>query len=216
VSRDAAGTEKRTARLVNAGIVLIRMLAWTWRYRVRDDGDVRRLRAAKRPIIFALWHGQMLPLLYKHRGEGVTVLISEHGDGEIIARIAMHYGFRTVRGSTSRGAARALLELVREVKNGNELAITPDGPRGPAKSFAPGTLVVAQRSGAPIVPAVAHASSAWRLGSWDRFMIPKPFARITVAYGPALEIDTADAREAAGDAERVRLAMLAAEQRANE
>jgi lysophospholipid acyltransferase (LPLAT)-like uncharacterized protein len=127
----AAEKDKRTARLVNAGIALIRMLAWTWRYRIRDDDDVRRLRAAKRPIIFALWHGHMLPLLYKHRDEGVTVLISEHGDGEIIARIAMHYGFRTVRGSTSRGAARALLELVREVKNGNELAITPDGPRGP-------------------------------------------------------------------------------------
>jgi lysophospholipid acyltransferase (LPLAT)-like uncharacterized protein len=212
----AARKEKRTARLVNAGIALIGMLSWTWRYRVRDDDDVRRLRAEGRPIIFALWHGQMLPLLYKHRDEGVTVLISEHGDGEIIARIATHYGFRTVRGSTSRGAARALLELVREVRNGNELAITPDGPRGPAKSFAQGTVVVAQRSGAPIVPAVAHASSAWRLKSWDRFMIPKPFARITVAYGPAIEIAAADAREAAGEAERVRQAMLAAEQRAHE
>ena len=208
--------EKRADRLAKAGVGLIRVLAWTWRYRVRDDDDVRRLRAAKRPIIFALWHGQMLPLLYKHRDEGVAILISEHGDGEIIARIAMHYGFRTVRGSTSRGAARALLALVREVQNGNELAITPDGPRGPAKSFASGTVVVAQRSGAPIVPAVVHVSSAWRLGSWDRFLIPKPFARITVAYGPAIAIETASAREAVGVAEHVRLAMLAAEQRASE
>jgi lysophospholipid acyltransferase (LPLAT)-like uncharacterized protein len=215
MAADDAKKAKRISRWSRMGAVFIGLLGRTWRMRISHDAAVRAARSTKTPIVFSLWHGQMLPLLYKHRGEGVTVLISEHGDGEIIARIAMHYGFRTVRGSTSRGAARALLELVREVKNGHELAITPDGPRGPAKSFAPGTLVVAQRSGAPIVPAVAHASSAWRLGSWDRFMIPKPFARITVAYGPALEIDTADAREAAGDAERVRLAMLAAEQRAN-
>jgi lysophospholipid acyltransferase (LPLAT)-like uncharacterized protein len=211
-----AKKERRTARIVSAGIWLIRLLAWTWRYRIRDDDDVRRFRAAKRPIIFALWHGQMLPLLYWHRDEGVTVLISEHGDGEIIARIARHFGFRTIRGSTSRGAARALLELVREVQSGSELAITPDGPRGPAKTFAPGTVIVAQRSGAPIVPAVVHVPFSWRLGSWDRFIVPKPFARITVAYGDAIEIDAASAREAAGSAERVRAAMLAAEQRASE
>ena len=208
--------ERKTARMVAAGIWLIRSLAWTWRYRIRDDDDVRRLRASNRPMIFALWHGQMLPLLYRHRGEGVTVLISEHGDGEIIARIATHFGFRTIRGSTSRGAARALLELVREIQSGNELAITPDGPRGPAKSFAPGTVIIAQRSGAPIVPAVVHVPFSWRLGSWDRFIIPKPFARITVAYGDAIEIDSANAREAAGHAERVREAMVAAETRAGE
>jgi lysophospholipid acyltransferase (LPLAT)-like uncharacterized protein len=208
--------DRRTARIVAAGIWLIRALAWTWRYRVRDDGELRRLRAAKRPVIFALWHGQMLPLLYKHRDEGVTVLISEHGDGEIIARIARHFGFRTIRGSTSRGAARALLELVREVQSGNELAITPDGPRGPARSFAPGTVIVGQRSGAPIIPTVVDVPFAWRLGSWDRFIVPKPFARITVAYGPPIEIDAASAREAAGSAERVRAAMLAAEERARE
>lgn len=208
--------ERRTARIVSAGIWLVRLLGWTWRYRVRDDADVRLLRSTKRPIIFALWHGQMLPLLYRHRGEGVAVLISEHGDGEIIARIALRLGFRTIRGSTSRGAARALLGLVREVQNGNDLAITPDGPRGPAKTFAPGTVIVAQRSGAPIVPAVVHVPFAWRLGSWDRFVIPKPFARVTVAYGAMIEIDSASAREATGNAERVRAAMLAAEQRAGE
>lgn len=209
-------SERRIARIVAAGICLIRILGWTWRYRVRDDEGLRRLRASRRPFIFALWHGQLLPLLYHHRDQGVTVLISEHGDGEIIARIARHFGFRTVRGSTSRGAARALLELVREVKAGNELAITPDGPRGPALSFAPGTLIVAQRSGAPILPIVVGVPFAWRLRSWDRFLIPKPFARITVAYGDPIEIDAATAREATGTAERVREAILAAERRASE
>ncbi len=207
--------ERRTRRIVSAGVWFVRAIALTWRFRVRDDEELRRLRAERKPVVFALWHGQMLPLLYHHRGEGVSVLISEHGDGEIIARIAMRLGFRTVRGSTSRGAARALLGLVRELEEGHDLAITPDGPRGPEKSFAPGALIVAQRSGAPIIPTVAVASSGWRLGSWDRFLIPKPFARITISYGPAIRFETSSARDAIAESERARSAMLAAEERAS-
>jgi lysophospholipid acyltransferase (LPLAT)-like uncharacterized protein len=165
-------------------------------------------------MIFAPWHGQLLPLLFHHRNEGVSILISEHGDGEIIARIAKGLGYRSVRGSTSRGAARALLGLVRELEEGHDLAITPDGPRGPARSVAPGILVVAQRSGAPIVPTVATASWGWRLKSWDSFLIPGPFARVTVAYGEPLYIHAADARSAAKDTERVHAAIVAAEERA--
>ena len=145
----------------------------------------------------------------------MSVLISEHGDGEIIARVAMDLGYRTVRGSTSRGAARALLGLVRELQDGHDLAITPDGPRGPAKSYAPGTLIVAQRSGAPIVPVVVSTNWAWRLKSWDGFVIPRPFARVTVAYGEPIFINADDARAATESAERVREAMLAVEERAN-
>src|SRR3569833_71817 len=213
MSPDDSTKGKRISRWSRIGEAFVRLLGRTWRMRVTHDDAVRTARATNTPIVFSLWHGQMLPLLYAHRDEGVTVLISEHGDGEIIARIARHFGFRTIRGSTSRGAARALLELVREVQNGSELAITPDGPRGPAKTFAPGTVIVAQRSGSPLVPAVVHVPFAWRLGSWDSFIVPKPFAKITVAYGDAIEIDSANAREAAGSAERVREAMLAAEQR---
>lgn len=204
--------ERRTRRIVSAGVWFVRAIALTWRIRVRDDEELKRLRAERKPVIFSLWHGQMLPLLYHHRGEGVSVLISEHGDGEIIARIATRLGFRTVRGSTSRGAARALLGLVRELEDGHDLAITPDGPRGPAKSFAPGALIVAQRGKAPIIPAIAVASSAWRLGSWDRFLIPKPFARITIAYGPALRFDASNARDAVGESERAREAMIVTEE----
>jgi lysophospholipid acyltransferase (LPLAT)-like uncharacterized protein len=165
-------------------------------------------------MIFALWHGQLLPLLFHHRNEGISILISEHGDGEIIARVAKSLGCRAVRGSTSRGAARALLGLVRELQEGHDLAITPDGPRGPAHSVAPGTLVVAQRSGAPIVPIAAHASWGWRLRSWDSFLIPGPFARVTVAYGDPMYVNAADARSAAENTDRVHAALIAAEERA--
>ena len=193
---------------MTASVWFVRALGRTWRFRVKNAEVVERLRAAKQPIVFAIWHGEMLPLLYYHQRQGVSVLISEHGDGELIARIAASYGYRTVRGSTSRGAARALIGLVRELEVGHDLAITPDGPRGPAHSFAPGTVIVAQRAGAPIVPTVVHVEKAWRLRSWDRFMIPRPFSHITVAYGDPLTID-GDARATEREVEHVRTQMIA-------
>jgi lysophospholipid acyltransferase (LPLAT)-like uncharacterized protein len=186
---------------VRFGIFLVRLLAVTWRIRTTGREIVTELRATRQPIVFTLWHGQMLPLLWQHRGEGVAVLISEHRDGEIIARIASALGFRTVRGSTYRGADRALVGLVRELRDGHDVAITPDGPRGPAGRFAPGALVAAQRAGAPVVSVGAVATRAWRLRSWDGFMIPKPFARVTIAYGTA-SLEAASARDAAAEVSR--------------
>lgn len=208
-------SERRIARMARAGAWLVRVLGSTWRVRVRNDEELRRLRAAGQPIIFALWHGQLLPLLYHHRREGVVVMISEHADGELVARVAERLGFRTVRGSTSRGAARALLEAARVVQEGQDLAITPDGPRGPAKSFAPGVAVLAQRTGAPVIGAAVHARSAWRLKSWDSFLIPRPFARVDVAYSDAVTIASADAREASTETQRMQQLMAVAEERAS-
>lgn len=198
--RAAVGLQTRVVAW--AGAFVIGALARTWRFRIVGRDAVDALRAARKPLAFAFWHGQMLPLVYQHRDEGVAILVSSHRDGEIIARIIHRFGFRTVRGSSSRGAGRALLGLVRELEAGREVAVTPDGPRGPARQFAPGALVAAQRAGAAVVPVSAHASRAWRLRSWDRFLIPKPFARVTVAYGPPTRVDAASARGAAGEAER--------------
>jgi lysophospholipid acyltransferase (LPLAT)-like uncharacterized protein len=183
------------------GVLVVRLIAVTWRIRTSGAEIVAALRAARQPIVFTLWHGQMLPLLWHHRGEGIAVLISEHRDGEIIARIASALGFRTVRGSTYRGADRALVGLVRELRAGHDVAVTPDGPRGPAGHFAPGALVAAQRSGAPVVSVGVAATRSWRLRSWDGFMIPKPFARVTVAYGTA-SVQAGTARDAAAEAPR--------------
>jgi lysophospholipid acyltransferase (LPLAT)-like uncharacterized protein len=177
------------------------MLAMTWRVRTTGQDIVSTLRAQRRPIVFTVWHGQMLPLLWHHRGEGIAVLVSEHRDGEIIARIASAMGFRTVRGSTYRGADRALAGLVRELRDGHDVGVTPDGPRGPARHFAPGALVAAQRAGAPVVSVGVGATRAWRLRSWDGFIIPKPFARVTIAYATA-SLEAASARDAAAEAPR--------------
>lgn len=190
-----------SARLAQlAGGAALRALAATWRYKVVGDGPVKSAREAGKPVIFSLWHGQMLPLLWLHRNEGVAILISEHRDGEIIARVAASLGYGLIRGSTTRGGDRALLTLARKLKAGIDAAVTPDGPKGPARSYAPGALIAAQRSGALIVPIAAHATRAWHLSSWDSFMIPKPFARVTVAYGLPSPVVAPTSRDAAAEA----------------
>ena len=194
--------DRALALIVPLGAIVIRLLAWTWRVRVVNPEAVSALRAANAPYVFACWHGQMLPLLWAHRDQGIAILVSEHRDGEIIARIARTIGFNAVRGSTSRGAGRALLGLVAELERGRPVAVTPDGPRGPAGHFAPGALVAAQRAGVPLLTVGAHASSAWHLKSWDRFLIPKPFARVNVAYGGPERVAGDSPRDAAAEVPR--------------
>lgn len=167
-----------------------------------DYEPVAELRRRRQPLVFALWHGELFPLLWVHRDEGVSVLISEHRDGEIIARVAERVGFATVRGSTSRGGGRALLGLTRVLKQGGDIAITPDGPRGPAHRYAPGALIAAQRAGAPIVPVAIHVDRAYRFDSWDRFAVPWPWARVTVAYGAPTWVEADTMRDAVDEADR--------------
>ena len=186
------------------GTAFLRALALTWRVRFVNERIVRELRDSKTPFIYVLWHGELLPLLWTHRNRKVAVIISEHRDGEIIARVARALGFRLVRGSTSRGAARALLNASRELETGFDLAVTVDGPRGPAHTVAPGALVISQRTNAPLVPVSAFASRSWRLNSWDRFMIPKPFARVTVAYADPIHVRADTPRDATQEADTVR------------
>ena len=198
--------DRKTVWIARVGAWLIRLLAVTWRVRWLNPEVLRRAHA-RGPVVYALWHGQLLPLLWTHRNQQVAVIISEHRDGEIIARIASALGFRPVRGSTTRGAARALLSATRELESRFDVAVTVDGPRGPAGTVAPGALVIAQRAGAPVIPTAAGASRAWRLRSWDRFMVPKLFARITVAYGDPIDVAASTARDAADETADVRDAL---------
>ena len=187
---------------IRVGTWLLRALASTWRFRIANEASYRALHANGQPFIFAFWHGQLLPLLWLHRGQGVAIVISSHRDGELVAGVAERLGKRTIRGSSTRGAARALLGLVRELESGGEVAVTPDGPRGPARRFASGALVAAQRAGAPIIGIGVSAPRAWHLRSWDRFMIPKPFSRVNVAYTAPTPVVAASAREAEDEAPR--------------
>ena len=187
----------RIALLLGRGA--LRVLGTTWRIRLVNAQGLNALRETKRGFIFSLWHGQLLPLLWHHRGEGVLVLISEHRDGEMVARAAASLGYGLIRGSSTRGGDRALISLARELQAGREVAVTPDGPKGPAGKYAPGALVAAQRSDSFILPVGVAVDRAWRLRSWDRFMIPKPFARVTIAYGEPTKVSATSPRAAADE-----------------
>lgn len=190
--------------LARAGPALVRLLAASWRYRVHGAEHVHALRGARRPFIFALWHSRILPLLYLHRDEGVVLLVSRHRDGGYLADIAARWGYRSVRGSSRRGGEAGLLGIVRALQDGATVALTPDGPRGPAERVKPGVLAAAQHAGVVVVPVGARASAAWWLRTWDRFCVPRPFARIDVVYGAPLEVppDRAGARRAVPALER--------------
>ena len=192
----------RVRMLVPVAMVLVSLLTRTWRIRTRNAEGWQRLRAEKKPWIFALWHSSLLPASFQHRKQNIAVLVSQHRDGEIIARVLAAWGNSTVRGSTTRGGARALLAMIGELERGIVVAVTPDGPRGPATKFQSGALVAAQRANVPVVPLLIHADRAWRLKSWDRFMIPKFFARVTIAYGDPAFVGGSSPRDAAAEAER--------------
>jgi lysophospholipid acyltransferase (LPLAT)-like uncharacterized protein len=200
-----ARSRRRRARVwwaTRLGALAVRALGVTWRVRRHGYEHVTAVRRAQRTVVFTLWHGEMLPLLWGHRNERVHVLVSTHADGEIITRIAAAFGFGAVRGSSSRGGARALLEMSDVLAGGFDVAVTPDGPRGPRHSFAPGALVAAQRAGAPIIAARAVVDRAWRMRSWDRFVIPKPFARVTLLYSEPELVGGDSARDAEAQVER--------------
>ncbi|GMV08397.1 MAG TPA: lysophospholipid acyltransferase family protein [Gemmatimonadaceae bacterium] len=205
-----AGWRRRAkvALAASLGGTLVRLLASTWRMTTRNAGALDALRASGTPLVIVLWHGELLPILWQHRDQGVSVLISTHADGEIIARICKALGCRTVRGSSSRGGARALLELVRELEGGHEVAVTPDGPRGPRREFAPGAVVAAMRAGVPVIAFGATVDRAWRLRSWDRFVIPKPFAKVTIAYSEGARVVATGPREAEAEAPRFRALLM--------
>lgn len=176
----------RGLRYALAGTVgrwLVDALMATCRFRVERGERYERFVAAGEPVIFAVWHGRLLPLTYHHRERGIAALISQSGDGEYIARVVEGWGYEPVRGSSSRGGREALRSLVKRARRGQSLAITPDGPRGPRQKLQPGIITAAQLTGLPIIPLAGGASRAWWPGGWDRFCVPKPFARVRVLYG---------------------------------
>jgi lysophospholipid acyltransferase (LPLAT)-like uncharacterized protein len=144
-----------------------------------------------------MWHGRLLllPALYGRRG--IHALTSRSRDGEIVARWIRRFGLVPVRGSSSRGGGEALRALTRVLRDGRDVVVVPDGPRGPREVLKPGVIVLARLSGAPIVPVAVGASREWRLRSWDEFRIPQPFARCVVRFGEPIRVPRTADRAAA-------------------
>ena len=164
--------------------VLVRMLSATWRVRWVNREHRAAAFASGRPVIYALWHSRILPLLFTHRHQGVVLLVSRHRDGGHLVELGARWGYRSVRGSSGRGGEVGLLGIVRALEEGGPVAITPDGPRGPVEQVKGGVIAAAQHANAMILPLAARARRAWRLDSWDHFLIPKPFTRVDIVYGP--------------------------------
>jgi hypothetical protein len=181
----------RFLAFVGAGI--LKSLFLTLRLRVEDpNGFVKSASSA--PAIFCFWHNRILGITFvfrriypKHR-KGVTVLTSASKDGEILANIVAAFGMGSARGSSSRRGSRALLELVRLIRGGTDIAITPDGPRGPRYSLGPGVIQLAQSTGTQILPVHASFSRCVRLKTWDGFIIPLPFSTVSVTVGSPISI----------------------------
>ena len=181
-----------------AGVLLIRLLAPTMRLAVSfEDGAPPSLET--RPLVLAFWHSCIFPSIYAWRNLQIRVMSSESFDGEYTGRIIRKFGFVKVRGSSTRGAVRALLGLRREIEQGWSVAFTIDGPRGPRYVAKPGPVVLARATGVPMVAFHIALENPWVLNTWDKSMIPKPFSRALLRVSRAISVP-----ENGGEGERDR------------
>jgi lysophospholipid acyltransferase (LPLAT)-like uncharacterized protein len=178
-------------------------LVWkTGRWTLIGDDGPRALNRAGTPFIVAFWHGRLLMIPYALGGEGsnVRVLISAHRDGRIISGAMDYFDIETISGSSSKGGAGAFRYAIRFLRNGGVLGITPDGPRGPRMRASDGVIAIARLTGTPILPLAYATSRRIVLGSWDRFILPLPFARGVFVWGAPIRVARDADRETARDA----------------
>jgi len=181
--------------------LLIRLTRRTMRLQHVGRETVDGLHQAGRAYVHAFWHGHMFLMPYSYSGRRIAILISEHHDGELIARTMRLFGHASIRGSATSGGAAALRRVVRALRDGCDIGFTPDGPRGPRHRAQMGAVMAASLSGAPIVPVAFSASRKKVLRSWDRFIVPLPFSRGVFVYGDPIEVPP---RAAAGALEAAR------------
>ncbi len=166
------------------GSIVIRFLFSTMSIKEIPDGYSQNLERQGKRAIYAFWHAHMLLPAYVGRQRNVKVLISQHRDGEYIAQIVQKLGYSVARGSTTRGGAKALLKMIKKIKEESiSLAITPDGPKGPRFIAQSGAILLGQKTQYPIIPVMIYLAKYWELPSWDRFCIPKPFSKARIFYG---------------------------------
>jgi Kdo2-lipid IVA 3' secondary acyltransferase len=197
----------RARWLIALGFRLLQIWARTLRYEIEDRSNLIGTPVTEN-YIGSLWHNRLLLISYvlkrfapRRPGAG---LISASRDGDLVADLTQRFGFDVVRGSSSRLGTSGLLELTNVLASGRDVLITPDGPRGPAYELGPGIVFLAQKSGAAVVPVNMEYSSCWRVKSWDRFVLPRPFAKVRVIFGPPHRVALTTTDEEF-EAERLRL-----------
>jgi lysophospholipid acyltransferase (LPLAT)-like uncharacterized protein len=185
--------EGRLARcLIAFGVCLLRAWERTLRYEIDDRAGILG-KPVMENYIGALWHNRLLifPLVLRRffPNRPGAALISASRDGDLLTDAIHRFGYEVIRGSSSRLGASAILQLTGELASGRDVVITPDGPRGPAYELGPGIVFLAQKSGASVLPMNLEYSRFWRLGSWDRFIIPRPFSKVRVLISQPLRVD---------------------------
>ncbi len=194
-ARRASPASGRAGLVAGAAAALVRVLGATLRLQVVGAEALGPCWRAGRPLIYAVWHGRILMVPWANarlRRTGgarpVTVLASRSRDGELVAAYVACFGLDVVRGSSSRGGASGLRGLAAAVRAGADVAVVPDGPRGPRERCRPGAVALAALTGAPVVPLAFAARPARRLRTWDRFLVPLPFARCALVFGEPLAL----------------------------
>ena len=204
----ASPTKRLQAKLIAAlGYQAVNLLGSSLQWRTEGMAHLDRIATDGRQPIMAFWHGRILPATYYFRRRGIVVITSENFDGEWIAGIIERFGYGTARGSTSRGARKALLQLTHDMAHGKPAGFTVDGPRGPARVAQPGAVWLAKATGNPVLPFHLEAQRHWTLKSWDRTQIPKPFSTVALVVGQPFDVPP-DA-----DEERIELARATLDQR---
>lgn len=173
-----------------AGYIRLVMLTNRKKFDMHPDAEI--FMRGEKNAIFAFWHGRMMLLPAINPPRKMHVLISEHRDGKLISQVIHHFGQDTVVGSSSKGGTEAVRNIVRLLKKGDNISITPDGPRGPNQQAEMGIVTIAKLSQKPVLPVTFSASKHKRLESWDRFMVAKPFGRIVFCVGAPIMIEQAD------------------------
>jgi lysophospholipid acyltransferase (LPLAT)-like uncharacterized protein len=163
--------------------LIMRVWFFTCRVTVHNPENLLDPKETGQPVIASFWHYSIVYFFYFQRGNAVTAMVSASRDGEYIARLAKQFGYETARGSRNNKGVEALKGLLRAVRKGNSGAIVADGSQGPARIAQPGAILLASRTGAPLLPMLWSASRYYSVRSWDKTVIPKPFSRIDIFYG---------------------------------
>ncbi len=200
----ALGQRVRLFLISSLGKLVYRLWMWSTRTTVLGEESYRNLRDRGRPVILMIWHGRLFITPYFFRNQGIMPMISPSGDGELLVRLASGWGYKFLRGSGSHSMLKAWAALKEELAAGGVVVIVPDGPKGPGKQVKPGALKLSQVTGAPIVPFSFSAGRRKILGSWDGFLLPRPFQRLVAVFGEPITVDP-DLKDDAFEGERLRV-----------
>ncbi len=168
--------------------LIIKFLSWSIRKETVNSHIHDTYLREGNPSIFAFWHGRLLMMAPGYRGKRLATLISLHQDGELISKTISYFGHRSIRGSSTRGGFSAMREMVRTFEEGYDIAITPDGPRGPRYRVQNGIIELARQTGMAIIPVAFNASRKKVFQSWDRFLLPLPFSRSVFVFGEPVHV----------------------------